>query len=34
MLIEALTGLDFELTHLDGKKIRIRTKPGDIINPE
>lgn len=33
-LIEALTGVDFTLTHLDGRKIRIRNNPGDVITPE
>lgn len=30
-LIESLTGLDFVLTHLDGKKYRIKNSPGEII---
>lgn len=33
-LIEALTGVDFVITHLDGKKLRIRNNPGDVIKPE
>lgn len=33
-LFEALTGLDFVLTHLDGRKIRIRNTPGQVIKPE
>lgn len=33
-LLEALTGLDFVLTHLDGRKIRIRNTPGQVIKPE
>lgn len=33
-LYEALTGLDFVLTHLDGRKIRIRNTPGQVIKPE
>ena len=33
-LIEALTGLDFVLTHLDGRKVRIQNKPGEVIKPE
>lgn len=33
-LIEALTGLDFVLTHLDGRKIRIHNKPGEVIKPD
>lgn len=33
-LIEALTGLDFVLTHLDGRRIRIKNTPGEVIKPE
>ena len=33
-LIEALTGLDFVLTHLDGRKVRITNKPGEVIKPD
>jgi len=33
-LIEALTGLDFVLTHLDGRRIRIRNTPGQVIKPD
>ena len=33
-LIEALTGLDFILVHLDGRRVRIRNKPGEIICPD
>ena len=33
-LIEALTGLDFILTHLDGRKIRIKNKAGEVIKPD
>jgi DnaJ homolog subfamily A member 2 len=33
-LLEALTGFDFVLTHLDGRKIRIKNAPGDVIKPE
>ena len=33
-LLEALTGLDFVLTHLDGRKIRIKNTPGDVIKPD
>lgn len=33
-LIDALTGLDFVLTHLDGRKIRIRNTPGEVIKPD
>ena len=30
-LLEALTGFTFEFKHLDGKKIKVTTLPGDII---
>jgi hypothetical protein len=30
-LFEALTGLDFVLVHLDGRKVRIRNTPGNVI---
>lgn len=33
-LLEALTGVDFVLTHLDGRKIRINNRPGEVIKPE
>jgi len=33
-LVEALTGYSFVLTHLDGKKIRIQNKPGEVIKPD
>ena len=33
-MIEALTGLDFVLVHLDGRKIRIHNKPGEVIKPD
>jgi DnaJ-class molecular chaperone len=33
-LYEALTGLDFVLTHLDGRKVRIQNKPGEVIKPD
>jgi len=33
-LIEALTGLDFILVHLDGRKIRIKNNPGEVIKPD
>ena len=32
-LVEALTGVEFNLTHLDGKKIRVKSNPGDVIKP-
>jgi len=30
-LLEALTGLEFVVTHLDGKKYRIKNEPNEII---
>ena len=33
-LLEALTGLEFVLTHLDGRKIRIKNTPGEVIKPD
>ena len=33
-LLEALTGVDFVFTHLDGRKVRIQNKPGEIIKPD
>ncbi len=33
-LVEALTGLEFVITHLDGKKIRVKNNPGEIIKPD
>ena len=33
-LLEALTGVDFVITHLDGRKIRIKNKPGEVIKPD
>jgi DnaJ family protein A protein 2 len=33
-LIEALTGVDFVIKHLDGRKIRIKNKPGEVIKPD
>lgn len=33
-LLEALTGVDFVMTHLDGTKIRIKNEPGDVIKPD
>lgn len=32
-LYEALTGFEREFTHLDGNKHVIKSKPGDIIQP-
>lgn len=33
-MIESLTGLNFVLTHLDGRKVRIQNKPGEVIKPD
>lgn len=33
-LCEALTGVDFTFTHLDGSRVRIRSKPGEILGPK
>lgn len=33
-LYEALTGVDMVITHLDGKKIRIKNSPGEVIKPD
>lgn len=33
-LFEALTGLDFVLTHLDGRKVRISNPAGSVIKPD
>lgn len=33
-LLEALTGVDFVLTHLDGTKLRIKNEPGEVIKPD
>merc|ERR1719230_257523 len=32
-LVEALCGFEMELTHLDGRKLLIKTQPGEIIKP-
>merc|ERR1711920_421622 len=32
-LVEALCGFKMELTHLDGRKLLIKTSPGDIVKP-
>jgi DnaJ family protein A protein 2 len=31
MLLEALTGFTFEITHLDGRVLKIATMPGEVI---
>lgn len=33
-LLEALTGVDFTLTHLDGRAVRIQNKAGEIVTPD
>jgi len=33
-LIDALTGVDFTITHLDGSLVRVKNKPGDVIKPD
>jgi len=32
-LVEALCGFELEITHLDGRKLLIKTSPGEIIKP-
>jgi hypothetical protein len=32
-LVEALCGFEMEITHLDGRKLLIKTNPGDIVKP-
>lgn len=32
-IAEALTGVDFVMTHLDGRKLRVKSKYGDTIKP-
>mmetsp|Transcript_138165 Transcript_138165/g.240346 ORF Transcript_138165/g.240346 Transcript_138165/m.240346 type:complete len:511 (+) Transcript_138165:55-1587(+) len=32
-LVEALCGFEIELKHLDGRKLLIKTNPGDIVKP-
>ena len=33
-LAEALTGVDFKLTHLDGTQIRVKNTPGEVIKAD
>ena len=33
-LVEALTGVEFVLTHLDGRQLLVRTAPGEIIKSD
>ena len=30
-LLDALTGVDFTVTHLDGRHIRIKNNPGEVL---
>merc|ERR1712228_702982 len=32
-LVEALCGFELELTHLDGRRLLIKTSPGEIVKP-
>lgn len=32
-LLESLTGVEFTITHLDGRTIRIKNKAGEIVKP-
>merc|ERR1719181_2309537 len=32
-LVEALCGFEMEVTHLDGRKLLIKTAPGEIVRP-
>jgi DnaJ family protein A protein 2 len=32
-LLQALTGYEFVLTHLDGRKVRLYNKPGEVVKP-
>lgn len=32
-LVEALTGVDFTFTHLDGKKVHVKSAAGEVIKP-
>jgi DnaJ family protein A protein 2 len=33
-LLEALTGTEFVINHLDGRKIMIKSGPGEVIKPD
>jgi len=33
-LLQALTGVDFVVNHLDGTKLRIKNEPGEVIKPD
>merc|ERR1719393_364626 len=32
-LVEALCGFEIEVTHLDGRKLLVKSSPGDIVRP-
>ena len=32
-LLDALTGIDLTITHLDGRQVRIQNNKGDIVQP-
>jgi DnaJ family protein A protein 2 len=32
-LLEALTGFEFTLTHLDDRVLLIKNKPGEVVKP-
>merc|ERR1712129_237974 len=32
-LVEALCGFEMEIAHLDGRKLLVKTSPGDIVKP-
>lgn len=32
-LLEAITGVDFEVAHLDGTKFRVKSAEGEVIKP-
>lgn len=32
-LVEALCGFDFQVTHLDGRQLRIMSSPGEVVRP-
>merc|ERR1712136_281624 len=32
-LVEALCGFELEITHLDGRKLLVKTSPGEIVQP-
>merc|ERR1719389_727833 len=33
-LVEALCGFEIEVTHLDGRKLLVKSTPGDIVRPK